>query len=74
MSLRDDDGEIRGSGEWGYDDVFITGERTGSDLYLEFDFARFNPIELEGNIQNREINGRLYGSGLDGDRVRFYRD
>ena len=74
MSLRDDRGDVRGRGEWGYDDVFITGDRQGSDLYLEFEFDDFNPIEFEGSIANREIEGRVYGSGLDGERVRFYRD
>lgn len=74
VSLRDDGGEIRGSGEWGYDDVFVTGERDGSEVYLVFEFDDYNPIELEGAIVSREIDGRLYGSGLEGERVRFRRE
>lgn len=74
LSLRDDGRDIRGSGEWGYDDIYVSGERRSSDVYLVFEFDRYNPIELEGRINNREIEGRLYGSGLDGERVRFRRD
>lgn len=74
LSLRDDGREIRGSGEWGYDDVYVTGERVDSDIYLVFEFDRYNAIEFEGRITNREIDGRLYGSGLDGERVLFRRD
>ena len=74
FSLRDDRGDIRGSGEWGRDDVFVNGDRHDSDVYLVFEFDRFSPIEFEGEIRNREIDGRLYGSGLDGERVRFRRD
>lgn len=74
FSARDDRGDIRGSGEWGIDDVYVTGERRDSDVYIVFEFDRFNPIELEGEIRNREIDGRLYGSGYDGVRVRFVRD
>ncbi|MQA92683.1 MAG: hypothetical protein GEU90_21080 [Gemmatimonas sp.] len=74
ISLRDDRGDIRGSGEWGFDDVFVTGERYNSDVYLSFEFDRFNPIELEGVIESREIEGTLYGSGLQGERVRFRRE
>jgi hypothetical protein len=74
VSLRDDGGEIRGSGEWGFDDIFITGERNDTDVYLIFEFDGFNPIELEGEIVSREIEGRLYGSGFGGERVRFRRD
>ena len=74
LSLRDDRGDIRGSGEWGYDDVYVTGERNDTDVYLRFEFDQYNPIELEGVIIDRDLEGRLYGSGLDGDRVRFRRD
>lgn len=74
VSLRDDRGEIRGSGEWGYDNVWVTGERIDSDVYLTFEFDDYEPIELEGTIVSREIEGRLYGSGLEGERIRFRRD
>ena len=74
ISLRDDDRDIRGSGDWGRDDVHITGERYHDDVYLVFEFNRFNPIELEGRIVSREIEGRLYGSGYHGESVRFRRD
>ena len=74
MSLRDDRGQIRGSGEWGFDDVSIRGERFDEEVYLIFEFDDFNPIELEGEIRSREIDGRLSGRGLDGDRVSFPRD
>ena len=74
VSLRDDRGDIRGSGDWGFDDVSVRGERIDSEVYLIFEFDDFNPIELEGEIVSREIDGRLYGSGLEGDRVRFRRD
>jgi hypothetical protein len=74
VSLRDDRGEIWGSGEWGWDEVYVTGERIDSDVYLIFEFHRYSPIELEGVIVSREIDGRLYGSGLEGERVRFRRE
>lgn len=74
MSLRDDGREVWGSGEWGFDRVSISGERIGSDLVLVFDFAGFNPIEFEGSVLGRELEGRLYGSGYDGERVSFYRE
>lgn len=74
FSIRDSGGDIRGSGEWGYDDIYVTGDRRDRDVWLVFEFDRFNPIELEGRIQGRELEGRLYGSGYDGVRVRFRRD
>jgi hypothetical protein len=74
MSLRDDRGEVWGDGEWGWDDVYVSGDRDGSEVYLAFEFDRYRPIEFEGTIRGREIEGRLYGSGLDGRRIRFYRD
>lgn len=74
FSLQDDRGDVRGSGDWGRDDVYVWGERYDSDVYLTFEFDRFSPIEFEGEIRGREIEGRLYGSGLDGERVRFRRD
>jgi hypothetical protein len=73
LSLRDHRGEIRGSGRWGYDDVFVRGERFGSEVRIEFDFDRYAPIELEGVVRGRDIEGRLYGSGFHGERVRFHR-
>lgn len=74
ISLRDDRGEIRGSGEWGYDDVVLYGERRDDDVFLVFDFDDFNPVELDGVVRNDEIEGRLRGSGYDGERVVFRRD
>lgn len=74
MSLREDRGEIWGFGEWGYDEVYISGERIESEVYLLFEFNRFNPVELEGSIRGREIDGWLHGSGWSGERVRFYRE
>ena len=74
LSIRDDRGDVRGSGEWGYDDIWISGERMDSDVYLIFEFDRYNPIELEGRISGGEIEGRLYGSGYDGERVQFRRE
>lgn len=73
ISLRDQRGEVWGSGEWGFDRVYISGERFESDLYLVFEFDYYNPIEFDGIVRNREIEGRVYGSGLDGEHVRFYR-
>lgn len=74
VSLRDDRGDVRGSGEWGWDEVFVSGERFDSDVYLVFEFDRYSPIEFEGEIRGGEIEGRFFGSGLDGERVRFRRD
>lgn len=74
ISLRDDRGRIRGSGEWGWDEVYINGDRYGSEVYLYFEFNRYNPIEFEGRISRREFEGRIYGSGYHGERVRFRRD
>lgn len=74
LSLREDRGSIRGSGEWGRDIVYVTGERYGNEVYLQFEFRYFNPIELEGRLASWEIDGRLYGSGYQGERVRFRRE
>ena len=74
LSLREDGGSIRGSGEWGRDALYITGERYNDEVHLVLEFSRFNPIELEGRLVNRELEGRLYGSGYQGERVRFQRD
>jgi hypothetical protein len=74
VRLRDSRGEIRGSGDWGFDDVYVTGDRFDSDVYLEFDFDDFNPIEFEGIVRGRELEGRLYGSGLNGEYIRFHRE
>ncbi len=75
MSLREDGrGRITGSGEWGWDHVYVSGDRRGSEVYLVFEFDRYSPITLDGTIRNREIDGRLTGSGWRGDRVTFWRD
>lgn len=74
FSVRDDRGRIRGSGEWGFDDIFVSGERWDDDVYLEFDFGFYNPIAFEGEIEGWDLRGRLYGSGFDGQRVRFRRE
>lgn len=73
LSLRDDRGVIRGSGDWGYDPIDVRGERYSSEIYLMFDFRHYNPIELEGRIRGGEIDGRLYGSGYHGERIRLRR-
>lgn len=74
VTLRDDGRVIRGSGDWGRDDVYVTGERDRDEVHLVFEFLDFNPIELEGRILSGEIEGRLYGSGYHGEVVRFRRD
>lgn len=74
LSLRDDRGRIHGSGDWGYDGVYVDGERYNSEVYLHFEFNRYSPIEFEGRVRNRDIEGHLYGSGYNGMRVRFQRD
>ena len=74
MTLREDRGEIWGEGEWGFDDVYVTGERNGSQVYLVFEFVRFDPVEFEGTIRGTELDGWVQGSGWNGERVRFYRD
>ena len=74
ISLRDSRGVIRGSGEWGYDHIYVDGERFSNDVFLVFDFGRYNPIEFEGRVRNRELEGRVYGSGYHGERVRFRRE
>ena len=74
VSLQDDRGDVWGDGAWGYDDVYVSGDRTGSDVYLSFEFDRYDPIDLEGTVRGGVIEGRLYGSGLDGEHVRFYRE
>jgi hypothetical protein len=43
-------------------------------VYLQFEFDGYNPIDFEGIVTGREIDGRLYGSGLSGEYIRFYRD
>lgn len=74
LSLREDRGSVRGSGDWGRDVVHVTGERYGNEVYLIFEFRHFQPVELEGRLVNREIDARLYGSGYRGERVRFRRE
>lgn len=74
ITLTDDSRGIRGSGEWGRDHVYVTGDRRYDEVYLFFEFSRYNPIELEGRAFSGEIEGRLYGSGYRGDPVRFERD
>lgn len=74
LSLREDRHGIRGSGDWGRDAFHVTGDRYGNQVHLHFDFWHFNPIEFEGRLTSREIDGRVYGSGYRGDRVRFRRE
>jgi len=74
FSVRDNRGSVRGSGEWGFDGIYVTGDRYHSEVWLRFEFGWFNPIEFEGEIRGRELRGRLYGSGYDGVRVRFRRE
>jgi hypothetical protein len=75
MSLREDrQGRITGSGDWGWDPIYIRGDRRGSSVYLVFEFDRFNPISFDGDLRGREIDGRLTGSGYTGVRVTFWRD
>ncbi len=73
VSLRDDRGDVWGDGYWGYDDVYVSGDRRGSVVSLRFEFDRYNPIDFDGTVRDRQIEGRLYGSGYNGDYVRFYR-
>lgn len=74
ITLTEDARGIRGSGEWGWDRVYVTGDRFHDEVYLVFEFGQYNPIELEGQVFSGEIDGRLYGSGYHGDLVRFRRD
>lgn len=74
FSLRDSRGDIRGDGEWGYDYIYVDGERFDRDVYLVFEFNRYSRIEFEGRLSSSEIDGRIYGSGFDGKRVRFRRE
>jgi hypothetical protein len=74
FSLRDDGRYVDGSGEWGRDAIYITGERYNDEVSLTFEFDRYNPIQLEGRLVSREIEGRLYGSGYEGEQVRFRRE
>ena len=69
-----DRGLIRGSGEWGYDDVYVDGERDDGEIWLIIEFNHYNPIEFEGRVRGSELEGYLYGSGYDGVRVRFRRE
>src|SRR5690606_15393912 len=55
FSLRDSRGDLRGDGEWGYDRIYVDGERFDRDVYLVFEFNGFNPIEFEGRVSSREI-------------------
>lgn len=71
--LEEDGRQVWGSGEWGYDPVYVSGDHFGSDVYLLFEFDLYTPIELEGVVRGNELEGRLYGSGLAGERVRFHR-
>ena len=73
LTLRDDDGNIWGSGAWGWDEVIVTGDRFDSDVEMQFAFDRYAPIAFEGVVRGNELDGRLYGSGYDGVRVRFDR-
>jgi hypothetical protein len=66
VTLREDSrGRITGSGEWGWSQVYVSGDRRGSDVYLIFEFDRFSPVTLDGTLRNREIDGRLQGSGYN---------
>ncbi len=51
----------------------MTGDRRGSDVSLRFEFDRYNPIDFEGTVQSRQIQGRVYGSGLNGELLQLYR-
>jgi hypothetical protein len=75
MSLREDSrGRVTGSGDWGWDRVYVRGDRRGSDVYLVFEFDRFSPINFDGSLRSGELDGRLTGSGWTGQRVTFRRD
>lgn len=73
VSLRDDGGDIWGNGYWGYDKVYVFGSRSGSGVSLRFEFDGYNPIDLDGTVRRGLIDGRLYGSGYNGDYARFDR-
>ena len=74
VRLYEDAGRITGSGSWGFDRVRVYGDRVGSDIYLEFEFSGFNPIEFEGRVLGSELDGWLHGSGFRGDPATFWRD
>lgn len=76
IHLRDDRGVIRGSGEWGWDDLTVRGDRRGTrvNLLFRFDYDEFRPIEFEGSLYAGRLEGRIYGSGYYGERVNFRRE
>lgn len=74
INLYEDGGRISGTGTWGYDRILIDGDRSGTEVYLEFDFSGYNPIEFEGTVYNREMEGWLHGSGFRGEPTTFWRD
>lgn len=75
MTLREDNrGRITGSGDWGWDPIYIRGDRRGSEIYLVFEFDRYSPVNFDGTLRNREIEGRITGSGWRGEYVTFWRD
>jgi hypothetical protein len=74
VTLREDNrGRITGAGEWGWSEVYVSGDRQGSEVYLMFEFDRFSPVTLEGTLRGREIDGRLRGSGYN-QRITLRRD
>lgn len=74
VTLREDRGEIRGSGSWGFDAVTVRGTRAGSDVSLVFEFYEFNPINFQGTIRGDRLEGWLTGSGFHGESATFWRD
>jgi len=74
VTLREDRGRITGTGDWGWDRVYVRGDRRGSEVFLLFEFDRFSPIQFDGTVRGREIDGRLTGSGYRGEYVTFWRD
>lgn len=74
LTLREDRGRITGSGDWGWERVYVSGDRYGSAVELVFEFDRYAPIWLDGTFRGHEIDGRLSGSGWNGEYVTFWRD
>ncbi|MDR0786742.1 MAG: hypothetical protein LBG44_02645 [Gemmatimonadota bacterium] len=74
LRVNDDRGYLSGTGEWGADNVYVSGDREESRVLLTIEFGRFNPIEFEGQLEGWDLKGRLYGSGYDGTWVVFRRE
>ena len=74
LTLREDNGTVRGSGYWGPDRVTVYGDRRGADVSFVVEFHGFDPATFEGVVSGDELDGWLTGSGWYSEPVLFWRD